>query len=123
MSSFHAAKCQKLYITKNYNVLPLHTDQWSNIRTIFSADLQSARKSLNTAPFILPRYILIFLDKDLITNTELYDYGVSRTIEDTLTWLLNNIDQTIETRKEHLPGKDQVPYQQLLNLTWCGFPC
>ena len=62
-------------------------------------------RELNKLPFQLPRYIIIILDKDLIANADLYDYGVSRTIEDTLKWLLININLAIEMCKEDIMGK------------------
>ena len=94
-----------LYLTDNYNVETLHADRWSNIRSFLARLFNHLVTALNTPPYVLPRYILIIIDRDLITNAELYDYGVSRTLEDTLKWILINIDQTIETRKEDLVEK------------------
>ena len=48
---------------------------------------------------------MIFIDKDLITNAGVYDFSVTRTIEDTLKWLLININQTIEVRKHDIMSK------------------
>ena len=89
----------------NHNIEPLHADTWSNIRSFLARVYNQLVKALNTELYVLPRYILIILDKDLISNAELFDFGVSHTIEDTLKWLLVNMDQTIETRKEDLAGK------------------
>ena len=53
----------------------------------------------------LARYILIFLDADLIMNANIFDYGVSRTLEDTLKWLLINVNRVIDLGKDDLIGK------------------
>ena len=45
------------------------------------------------------------MDADLIINAKVYDFGVSRTFEDTLKWLLININRTIELRKDDLLRK------------------
>ena len=45
------------------------------------------------------------LDKDLIENAKVYDYGVSRMLEDTLKWLLININRWLELHKSDLKKK------------------
>ena len=50
----------------------------------------------------LPKFIIITLDKDVIESAKVFDYGVSRTPEDTLKWLLIKINPAIEERKENL---------------------
>ena len=62
-------------------------------------------KILNDKDNNVPRYILIILDKDLIQNAELTDFEFTRTLEDTLKWILININCMIETRKEDLDKK------------------
>ena len=105
--SFWAAKqaSSSLYLTDNYNTKILYAEQWSNIRPFLAWVFNQLIKVLNEPPYILPRYILIMLDRDLITIAELFDYGVLHTIEDTLQWLLKKINQVIETRKQDLMGK------------------
>ena len=93
------------YLFDNYNVINLTPLRHSNIRAFLARVLNELIKELNKPPYQLPRYIIVILDKDLIANADLYDYGVSRTIEDTLKWLLININQAIETRKEDIMGK------------------
>ena len=89
----------------NYNLRLLYAEQWSNIRPFLARVFNQLIKVLNMPPFMLPRYILIMLDKDLITSAELFNYGVLQTMEDTLKWLLKKINQVIETRKQDLMGK------------------
>ena len=96
--------------------------QWSNIRSFLARVFNRLVKQLNEEPFILPRYIIITLDKDLIQSADLFDYGVSRIIEDTLKWLLININMVIEMRKEDLAGKHAgaVSTTSEPRLVWVG---
>ena len=112
MYTFKAMRAQAIndhkdlpYLLKNYNVVAQNPERWSNIRSFLAKVLNGLVKALNQSPFILPRYILVVLDKDLIANADLYDYGVSRMLEDTLKWLLININMVVESRKEDLIGK------------------
>ena len=55
--------------------------------------------------FHLPRYILVILDKDLIENITVLDFGISKTMEDVIKWLLINFNQAIKVRKDDIAGK------------------
>ena len=55
--------------------------------------------------FHLPRYILIILDKDLLENITVLDFGISKTIEDIIKQFLINFNQAIEVRKDDITGK------------------
>ena len=55
--------------------------------------------------FHLPRYILIILDKDLLENITVLDFGISKTIEDVIKQFLINFNQAIEVRKDDITGK------------------
>ena len=57
---------------------------------------------LNGEDQLLPKYILIFPDKDIVANTKIFNYGIVETFQDNNKWLLVNIDQKLETRKEDL---------------------
>ena len=50
----------------------------------------------------LPKYLIIVLDQDLITEAAVFDYGVTHTLEDIMKWLLINFNLVIETRKQDL---------------------
>ena len=94
------------YLFANYNIKELHAPNPSNIRAFLARVFNALVRGLNhKLEPLLPRYILIMLDIDLIQHAEVFDYGVSRTFEDTLKWLLININAVVETRKEDLMGK------------------
>ena len=112
MFTFHVIKAQAAqhnkalpYLYQNYNVISQDPPKWSNTRAFLARVFNALVKALNESPFILLRYILIMLDKDLISNADLYDFWVSHTIEDTIKWLLVNINQVLKTHKEDLARK------------------
>ena len=112
MNTFRAVKTQVKtsntdlpYLHDNYNIVWLDTPKWSNIRSFLATVFNRLVKELNTKPYYLPHYLVIVLNKDLIQSAELFNYGVSRTIEDTLKWFLVNVNSVIETRKEDLSKK------------------
>ena len=69
----------------------------------------------------LPKYLLIIPDKDLITAADIYDYGVTKTLEDILKWLLVNIASAIDKRKMISTKSDQELCCRHLNQDSCGF--
>ena len=92
------------YLFQHYNVLPWHPPQWSQTLAFLAKVLNSLINGLNSETY-LPRYLLIILDKDLVASTELYDFGISRALEDTIKWLLINVNNAIEIRKQALIKK------------------
>ena len=68
-----------LYLYQNYNITPWHAPMWSNTKAFLVRVLNALIEGLNEETH-LPQYILVILDKDLISSAELYDYGISSTI-------------------------------------------
>ena len=95
------------YLFKHYNVNELHVPANSNVRSFLARVINLLVCKLNdeAGSYHLPKYVLFIIDLDLIANADLYDYGISRTLEDTLKWLLININEAINTRKDDLMKK------------------
>ena len=94
------------YLLKHYNVEPFHSTVNPLTRSFLAWVVNAFAKGLNDQrPPHLPRYLLIMLDKDLLQNLGIYDYGLSKTIEVMLKWLLININMMIEVRKQDLMKK------------------
>ena len=105
-TSFRAIQSSrnKPYLHQYYEVIGLHARNWhddSNVLTRFNDALV---EQLNVQPR-LPRYIMIFIDRDIIAEAQVFDFGVYRTLQDLIKWLLININCQIETRKEDLKLK------------------
>ena len=66
------------YLFENYNVVPIHPDTWSQV-LILTRVINALISGLNENDY-LPRYIMIVLDKHLVANAGVFDFGVSHTI-------------------------------------------
>ena len=92
------------YVYANYNVEIFASPHNQHVRSFLAHMVNAFAKSLNEyddkKPPHLPRYILIIMDKDLIENAQVYDFGVSHTFEDLMKWLLINFNNMIEIRKD-----------------------
>ena len=105
----HAAhnKHSHLYINSYYNVQFLHPKCWSNVRSVMAQILNALVNHMNRSDIKphLPKYILNLMDKDLIADMKIFDYGVRETFQDILKWVLMNFANAIEVRKEDMHGK------------------
>ena len=94
------------YLFDYYNVESFHAPQLSNNRSVMARIVNTLIKEMNSpAHQHLPRYIVILLDKDLVHEANVFDFGVSETLEDIIKWLLININRCVELRKEDLRGR------------------
>ena len=94
------------YLAANYNTTALYAEKLINMNAFLARILNAFIDGLNNPlKHHLPCYVIIMLDKDLIHNAKVFDYGVSRTFEDTLKWLLVNINRCVEICKKDLKQK------------------
>ena len=99
-------RCQRPYLHANYNISAYYAPKQGLIRSFLARIINALITGINDAvPQHLPRYILIMLDADLIREAKVFDFGVSRMIEDCIKWLLINVNMAIETRKADLMEK------------------
>ena len=92
------------YLFAYYNLDHLYSNQMSDNRSLLARIINALIDKLNEHSH-LPRYIVILIDKDLILNAQVFDFGVCDTFEHTTRWLLNNIVCVIEQRKIDLHNK------------------
>ena len=83
---------------------PLHARTWSNQQSVLARINNTLVDKLNNEPRLLC-YILILLDQDIVANAKVFDYGVYRTLQDLIKWLLVIINCSIETCKEDIRHK------------------
>ena len=87
------------YLFDYYNIEALYPPRHSDVKSFLARVLNAFIDTLNEEHnMVLPRYLIIMLDKDLIVEMKLFDYGVTRTLEDLLKWLLINVNNSIEVR-------------------------
>ena len=85
---------------------PFHAGVNPQVRSFLARVTNVFAKGLNEQiPPHLPQYMLMILDKDLVVNLGMYDYGISRAIEDMLKWLIINLNNMVEVRKQDLQKK------------------
>ena len=54
---------------------------------------------------LLPRFIIIIPDQDVVAAIKYYDYGISKIIQRCMEWMVREVDRMISTRKEDLWDK------------------
>lgn len=102
------------YVYAYYNMEFLVPPKSSVNRSFLAHTLNKLMSFMNSKNHEhLPRYLVIVLDSNLITAANVFDYGVTRTLEDTLKWLLININWAVETRKEDLYSKRHGTIMQM----------
>ena len=106
--SMNKSMNSKLHLFKQYNIEALVAPQLSQTRSVLSQLFNAFVKALNDFKY-LPKYILIMLDKDIIDNIGVYDFGIADTIKDCIKWLLININHYLELHTEDMTGKRPGP--------------
>ena len=75
---------------------------------------------------LLPHFIIIVPDWDILKSIKYYDYGVSKIIGSTLEWLVREIDRLITTKKIDLakirPGAVISSEPKIIWITMLGRP-
>ena len=69
---------------------------------------------------LLPKYVLVVLDDDLITYMNYKGTGVAVLLGEWVTWLVKTFQELIEKRKEQLPNKSKK--ENMPCMYWCAAP-
>ena len=91
------------YLFTQFNVLSFYPNTSGNA-VILSRVLNALVYTINEYHH-LPKHILIMLDKDLITNAKMFDYGAVQAFKNLIKWLVKEFNMIINTRKEDLRNK------------------
>ena len=91
----------KPFMHAYYNVRFFHPKRWNSNDSALARIYNGLAEELNEYPH-LPKYILIIPDKDIVSDTKVFDYGISSTFEELVEWLLTNIAEDLEKRKKNL---------------------
>ena len=96
------AKSKNLtYLYDQYNIH--HWYDSPLVPNVHVCHLLNSLDRLNTTAK-LPKYVLMFPDMDIISDTDL-DYGVMIILEEQLQWLFNQINKAMHRRCEDLKSK------------------
>ena len=89
------------YLEEYYNVEPFYpitSDVKSNATSrIFNAVMDALNKDNK-----LPRFLVVLLDKDILSDLKLFDFGLSKNIMAILNWLIHQINITVRRKKCHI---------------------
>ena len=107
---------QKPFLYRMFNIFYFFTSQLLNNRNILLRVINAFTEGLNRRQF-LPRYVIIFLDADLLKFFNTDAQGITRQMETCIKWLAKEMNKLIETRKEQfadikpgaLPSSDDFP--------------
>ena len=87
------------YLYEYYNVFGYYTPSTTtHARRVIAWVLNSFIHGLNMRER-LPRFLVIILDKDLILDVNIYDYGATRAIKENLKWLCKQIDIFVKCKR------------------------
>ena len=97
----------KPYIYEYYNVVQMFPGMNSNTRPTVARIYNEFITALNEKPK-LPRYIFFVLDREILDYVNYVAFGVNRIITELITWLMKNVDKSIELRKDDMRMKRAV---------------
>ena len=90
------------YIYDYYNVSVWYPGT-STIKQCITRIYNAFISALNKSP-LLPKYVLIIPDCDIILGTK-FDYGMSRLLEEQIDWLIRQLNKAIHRRCDDLKAK------------------
>ena len=97
------------YLFDNYKTRAYYPESaWhNNNEDVYLADIYNSLVDALNDPidYHLPRYLLIFLDHEMVEAANIFDYGAAETFRDLIKWLLININEALEYRKSGLLKK------------------
>ena len=104
-SQAHFLHKKQMYIQDYFN-LSLHTqDRLSTGNKIPQSRMLNALTSYLNENTLLPRYIIMMTDMDMIGPMELNDWGLSSCIRECLQWMTRNITKITDRRREDIVSK------------------
>ena len=90
-----------LYIYEYYNVFDFWKTPVTGSCRVIGRMINALIEGLNKGRQ-LPRFLVIIIDKDIIKDVGIYDYGAAKEIMDNMSWLAKQIDVLIQRRKTEL---------------------
>ena len=89
---------------EHFEVVALHKNSYGNPRSRLARINNSIVDEMNKE-VKLPKFLVMFLDCDIIELAEIFDCGVKKIMPECLQWLQRTITQNIETRRDDLKKK------------------
>ena len=105
-----AEKCRKNdlepvpYLLQYYNVKFFYKRLSVSVRRTIGRILNSLIEALNEE-HKLPRFLVVIIDKDIISDTDVFDPNAERVVADNVAWLIRQISILINRKKSEILDK------------------
>ena len=104
------------FLYRMFNIFYFSSSKLSNGRNVLLRVINAFTEGLNRRQH-LPKYIIILLDKDILSMLDLDVAGLTKQLERCIAWLAKQMTKLIEARKEKLykmkqgavPSSDEFP--------------
>ena len=93
-----------LYLAEYYNVFEYHQAKSDHLGPAIARVLNSVIQGLNTNKR-LPRFLLVILDKDVIEDLNVFDFGAVRGMSRIICWLTKQIDIAVRCKRLQILDK------------------
>ena len=99
----------EFYTRENYDVFGFHTNQYmSNNPSMVSRIINQLEKAI-TEQVLLPKWLVIVLDDDLIKSVKYDKYGISDAYGRIINHIMVEHGRHIKSQKDYLPKKSKRP--------------
>ena len=89
------------YLYEYYNVEGFWVLPTTGIHRSIAHILNSFIEALNMGRW-LPRFLIVIIDKDIIEDVDMYDYGATKELYENVKWLIRQIDILIQRKKAEI---------------------
>ena len=96
-------KMPRPYIQEYYNVLPYTTESSNDVPAI--SRIWNALGDAIIERKRLPRFLLVVIDKDIISDHDVFDEHIVATIQESVDWIIHQISITIKRHRLNLMDK------------------
>ena len=95
------------FIRDNYDVTAYCSSRYSDKNNnIISRTQISVATALNKEE-LLPKFIVIWLDEDILSYLAYNNYGMTSLLGEMMEWLVKSINEMVTTKKQYLPQKSK----------------
>ena len=113
----HSQGSRLPYLFDRFNVIPLFPPSSSIASNAVVRMFNQLIEGLNENLW-LPKYLVFLPDHDLIETARHFSFGCKIVFNTILTWLGNQIESTIQTRKDDLCGKRAGALNEEVRIIW-----
>ena len=111
---------ESCFMKNAFDFKPFCNSRFNSATANMLVRLQNTFASAMNKNPLLPKYVLVVLDDDLITYMNYKGTGVAVLLGEWVTWLVKTFQELIKKRKEQLPNKSKK--ENMPCMYWCAAP-